>query len=291
MGNSEAVRTYLISEVESLEPFDLVLIAPINQPLHVAELTRTEEGALETRIPGRPPILPPLDLTARQALSQLEFKSDDPADASQPWVRAVADAEEAVELLQRIFTEVFEEKPGVKLNIMHGSHRIEHEASQKLAIARERIETVVSDILGRRADQDDDHDYILPIGQVQINVAPRATPNGEIVVRVFAITNVGFEVTPELGLFLARLNFGMMFGRFALDTAHRAIWFDETLLGEEFREEELRFVIRMIATTADDWDDRLKQMFGGVTYQEVQAGLSAEKLPKTKPGEGPGMYL
>jgi hypothetical protein len=116
-------------------------------------------------------------------------------------------------------------------------------------------------------------------------------PDGQVVIRVFTITNVGVQVNPELGLFLARLNFGLMFGRFALDTEHRSIWFDESILGDGFREEELRFVIRMIAETADGWDDRIKQIFGGVTYQEVLAGRSAEALPPIKPGEGTGMYL
>lgn len=291
MANPEAVRTYLISEVESLEPFDLVLVAPVHHPLHVTEVTRTEEGALEARIPGRPPIVPQLDDSVRRALSDLEFTSIDPADSTQPWARGVADGEAAVELLQRIRIEVFGEKPDVKLNVMHGSHRTEHEATQKIAAARIRIETVVSEILGRSAEQDKDGDYLLPIGQVRVTVAPRAMPDGEIVVRVFAITNVGVQVSPELGLFLARLNFGMMLGRFALDTEHHSIWFDETLLSEKFREEELRSVVQMIATTADTWDDRLKQMFGGVTYQEVLAGRSAEALPPTKPGEGVGMYL
>jgi hypothetical protein len=122
-------------------------------------------------------------------------------------------------------------------------------------------------------------------------IAPRATPDAQIVIRVFAITNVDVGVTPDLGLFLARLNFDLMFGRFALDAEHRAIWFDESLLGEHFREEELRFAIRMVSSTADGWDDRLKQMFGGMTYQEALTGPTAQAAPPTKPGKGTGMYL
>ena len=82
-----------------------------------------------------------------------------------------------------------------------------------------------------------------------------------------------------------------MFGRFALDAEHNSIWFDESLLGDQFREEELRFAVQVVASTADEWDDRLKQMFGGATYQEVLAGRSAQSPPPIKPGEGPGMYL
>jgi hypothetical protein len=291
MTKPDAARNFLLSEVEGLEPFDMILVAPAERPLRVAEVTRTEGGGLEVRMPGRPPIVPQLEPAVVRALNELEFASEDPGDPTKPWARSVEDAESAVELLQKVRVEVFGEKPDVNINIMHGSHRAEHEATQKLAHARARIESIVSDLLGRTAEKDQDGDYLLPIGQVHVTVAPRAMPDGVVVIRIFAITNVNVDVTPELGLFLARLNFGLMFGRFALDAEHRSIWFDETLLGEEFREEEFRFVVRMIASTADNWDDQLKQMFGGVTYQEVLAGRSVDALPPIKPGEGTGMYL
>ena len=49
----------------------------------------------------------------------------------------------------------------------------------------------------------------------------------------------------------------------------------------------------MVASIADEWDDRLKQMFGGATYQEVLAEKRIESLSMAKPGEGggPGLYL
>jgi hypothetical protein len=77
-----------------------------------------------------------------------------------------------------------------------------------------------------------------------------------------------------------------MFGRFALDVEHRSIWFDETLLGDQFTDEELRFTIDIVASTADQWDDRLKQMFGGSTHQEALARRSASPEQLTKPGQG-----
>jgi hypothetical protein len=148
---------------------------------------------------------------------------------------------------------------------------------------------VVQEVAGRRVEQDRDGDYVLPIRGVHVVVAPRATPGGPVIVRVFAITNTGVAVTPELGLFLARLNFGLMFGRFALDAQHRSIWFDETLLGDQFRDEELRFTLQVVASTADQWDDRLKQMFGGATYQEALAERIQHPEALSKPGQG--LYL
>jgi hypothetical protein len=188
--------------------------------------------------------------------------------------------------VSRVQTEVFQEKPDAPLDVLHGSHRAEHEARRRLSALRERVEKLVTELAGSACEKDEDGDYRLPVGGAHVMVAPRVPPAGPAVVRVFAITNVGVSVTPELGLFLARLNFGLMFGRFALDAEHRSIWFDETLLGDQFTDEELRFTIQVVSSTADHWGDRLKQMFGGASYEEVLAGRTAHPTPPTKPGQG-----
>lgn len=291
MTDPAAARTFLSSEIDALEPFAWVAAAPAGDPLHAVEVTRLENGGLEVRVPGRPPIVPELPMETRSALRERGFQSEDAAEKSQPWKKSVPDADAAVALLQALHVEVFGAKRDASLDIAHGSHKPEHEARLKLARARERIESIVTDILGKEPEQDKDGDYVLPVGDVHVMIAPRAALDGHIVVRVFAICNVAVQVTPELGLFLARLNFGLMFGRFALDAEHRSIWFDESILGEEFREEELRFAIDTVASTADGWDDRFKQMFGGATYQEVLAGRAAEQAPTIKPGQGVGQYL
>lgn len=286
MTDPNLARSFLEAEVESLEPFDFIVVAAAGEPLQGVEVARGERGDLEVRVPGRPRFVSELPVPIRGALRERGFVSEDPADQTKPWIHAVADPKSAVELVQRLLSEVFKQKQNVKLDLAHGSHRAEHEARQKLASARQWIEKVVAEIAGRDVEKDADGDYVLPVNDVHVIVAPRASPAGPVVVRVFAITNVGVNVAPELGLFLARLNFSLMFGRFALDTEHRSIWFDETLLGDNMHEEELRFAIRVVATTADEWDDRLKQMFGGATWQEVLTKRTEHKAPPTKPGEG-----
>jgi hypothetical protein len=291
MANRDAALAYLLDETKELAAFDCIVVTPVGHLLEAIEIVRLEEGGLELRVPGRPAPFPNLTPDQRQALETRGFESEDPENPIEPWAKSAADAPACIDILQDVQANVFDAKPGVRLDITHGSHRLEHEARQKLAIVRERIEPIVETLLGRSAERDADGDYVLPIGQVHVTVAPRAGLDGAVVIRVFAVTNVGINVSPELGLFLARLNFGLMFGRFSLDVEHHSIWFDETLLGEHFREEELRFAIDVVSTTADAWDDRLKQMFGGVTYQEVLAGKAAEEPPTIKPGEGVGMYL
>jgi len=288
MTDPAAARSFLLAEVEGLGPFDLVAVSPSGKPLHVVEVTRNAQNALEVRVPGRPPIVEELPMSVRSALRERGFASEDPADPTRPWVHAVADAEAAVTLAQKVLGEVFGEKPDATFDVIHGSHRAEHEAREKLAVVRERIQKIVTEEYGAAPEQDSDGDYVLPVGDVHVMVAPRAPIGGPVVVRIFAVATVDVTVSPELGLFLARLNFGLMFGRFALDTEHRSIWFDETLLGDHFNDEELRFAIGVVASTADQWDDRLKQMFGGNTYQEVLKNRSGQhkQLPKLKPGQG-----
>lgn len=287
----EVERMFLLDEIEALDAFDCIVVAPAGRQLEALEVVRLEEGGLEARVPGRPAPFPNLTIEQRDQLESRGFENKEPDNVLEPWAKRVADASAAVELLEDVRVGIFGAKPDTRLDIAHGSHRLEHEARQKLTFARGRIEKIVEELLGNAPDRDPDGDFVLPIGQVHVMVAPRAGIDGSVVIRVFAVTNLGINVTAELGLFLARLNFGLMFGRFSLDVEHRSIWFDETLLGEHFREEELRFAVEVVSTTADAWDDRLKQMFGGVTYQEMLSGHAAEARPTTKPGEGVGMYL
>ncbi len=287
-----AARAFLESEIEALEPFDFVAAGPAGNPLHVVEVTRREDLGLEVRVPGRPPLVPQLPPPLKARLEERGFRSEDPDDGKLCWVREVPDPAAGAETALSLLTEVFEEKPEFRLDVAHGNHRAAFEAERKLSRVRERLEKALAGMLGRIPQKDADGDYLLPVRDVHVWVAPRVNPGGPVVVRVFAITNVGVTVGPELGLFLARLNFGLMFGRFALDAEHSSIWFDEALLGEHLDEEEFRFTVEIVANTADEWDDRLKQMFGGATYQEVLAQRGGEHPKPTKPGQGgAGGYL
>lgn len=286
MADVAVVRAFLQAEVEALEPFDFLVVGPAGEPLHIVEVTRREDHQLEVRIPGRPPIVPELPVAVRSALRERGFRSEAADDPTRPWVLQVADADAGVDRVFGVLTEVFEAKRDAPFDVAHGSHKAEVEAHRKLAALRQRVEKLLEAMIGEVPKKDPDGDYLLPVDDVHVFVAPHVVPGGGVVVRIFAVTNVGVTVTPELGLFLARLNFGLVFGRFALDAEHRAIWVDETLLGEHFSDDELRFTVQAVASIADAWDDRLKQMFGGATYQDVLMKRSNHVAPPTKPGHG-----
>jgi len=266
----DEMQRFVESELESLEPFDFVALAPAGRGFHMVEVCRGENHGLEVRVPGRPPFI-----------KALEAK----------------DATEALELARTVIHQVFEEKPDIRYDVIHGSHLAEHEAKQKLAEVRVHLETVITEVMMAPPVQDDDGDYLLALGDVQVVVAPRSMPGGPTLVRIFTVTNVGITATPDLGLLLSRLNFSIAFGRFSIDAERNAVLFDETLLGDPLNQEALRFAINIVSTTADEWDDRLKQMFGGVTYQEVLKQQGHDKGTVGKPGQGEppptahGLYL
>jgi hypothetical protein len=288
---ADITRTYLCAQVDSLAPLEFVAVAPAGNPRQSVQVGRGEEGEFLVTLPGRPEFAPELP---EETLGSLRDRGLVPSDESDPrsaWLCVASDTDAAVDLARSLLADVYGTKPDRSVDVVHGSRKAEVEARKKLAVVRERVEGILGSLLETAPDTDADGDFQLPLGDVRVTVAPRALAQGPVVVRVFAVTNVNVDVTPELGLMLARLNFGLMFGRFALDAAHNAIWFDETLLGEHFSDEELRFAVQVVASTADEWDDRLKQMFGGATYQEVLSAQQPDAEPPVKPGEGPGLYL
>jgi len=197
MTDASVTRAYLESEIEGLEAFGFVRIVPAGQPLQTVEVARFEDGQLEMRVPGRPPMVPELPVPVRTALRERGFTCADASNRVEPWVHPVDDAAAAVDLTLRVLAEVFEHKPDGALDVIHGSRQAEHEAEQKLAEVRERIEPMLTELLEEAPARDGDGDYVLPLGDVHITVAPRAIPGGPLVVRVFAVTNVGVTVTPS----------------------------------------------------------------------------------------------
>ena len=280
---STTTTEFLRGQINALTAFDYIAISANQAPLSPLEVTRTETGGFEVRVPPRHP-LTPIPAAKRSRLVELGFHCDDPSSPLSPWIHAVLDADTAIGVLASTLREIVETELDDAVNIIHGSHRAEHESEVRLEELRARIEPMLTDILGHMPEQDAEGDYVMPLLGVNVIVAPRVVPDAISLVRVLAITNLGVSVGPELGLVLARLNFGMTFGRFVLDAEHEAIWFDETLLGESVTDEQMRFTVKIVAETATRWDGLLKQMFGGMTVADIEEGARRHTAPK--PGTG-----
>jgi len=305
---------FIASQVNALEPLAFVLVGVPRPPFDAVQVLREEDGSCRVELSPRDEATMPYTDEQRAALVQLGFPGAGAgasgADATGPrttesrdavrgaagGLRAVpwpADAEAAASLADRLLSEVFGVDATTPVDVRHGSEREARLAEARVAGMRACIEPVLAKLSGgQAAAQDDDGDYVLDIGHVRVFVAPRALPGPPPpIIRVFAITNAGVNLTSELGLFLARLNFSLMFGRFSIDTDNAAVWFDETLLGEHVTEEELRFTVEMVAATANEWDQKIAGMFGGKTrapetLPPVGAAVAPDGAPTNKPGQG-----
>lgn len=275
-----ARRAFLAAQVAALEPFGFVVVAVPGPPFDAVRIERPEDGLHTLAVLSREPTESFTDEQVA-SLTALGFTT---GEDSWPGPADVPDAAAAAATAERVLGEVFGADTGAALDVRHGSTKEEHVAERKVEEMRTRIEPVIAGLLGHPAPQDSDGDYLVDLGHSRVFIAPRALPGRPPIVRVFAITNGGVNQGGELGMFLARLNFQLMFGRFSVDADHGAVWFDETLLGDHVTDEELQFTIQMVADTANEWDQRIAQLFGGTTRQVSQP--PEEEEPAPKPGQG-----
>jgi hypothetical protein len=240
---------FIPQQAAALDPLDLVVITVMREPPGAIELFREQHGAFKVRSASpKQPFSP----EQGKALARLSLTESEEAWASAP----LPDAASASALVERVLSEVFAADETAGIDLDHGSRRPIVEAQRKLEAIRALISPIIADIIGAAPTVDADGDFVLKLGSVEVFVSPVALPNMLPVVRVFTITNVGLTITPELGLFLARINFTLLFGRFALDTDHCAVWFSETLLGEAFGDDELRFTVAMVGQARVGRSDR-----------------------------------
>jgi hypothetical protein len=280
-----ARRAFVEAQAASLEPLGFVVVGLPRPPFDAIQLRHEEDGTFVVEIASRDTSAPFTDVQAK-ALGELGFVAGEPT-----WTGPVsASAADAVAVVERVLDEVLGVDAASPVDVRHGTMREERAAEAKLAEMRSFIEPVLASILGgTEAPKDGDGDYMVDVLGSRVFVAPRALPGRPPIIRVFAITNAGLNLTPDLGLFLARVNFSLAFGRFSIDTDHRAVWFDETLLGDHVTPDELTFVVNVVAETAAEWDEKIASLFGG-TYREAGAAGQGDAAPPpttpSKPGEG-----
>lgn len=278
-----ARRAFLDAQVANLDPLGFVIVGLPQPPFDAIQARREDDDTFVVEIAGRDETVPFTDEQIA-TLAKLTFTSE-----GETWIAPpVTDPAAAVELVERVLTDVLAVDPATPVDVRHGTLKDERAAEAKLAEMRAFIEPVLEELAGGPVAQDADGDYVLDLLNMRVFVAPRAGVGRPPIIRVFAITNVGLNLTPDLGLFLSRVNFSLAFGRFSIDTDRRAVWFDETLLGDHVTKDELVFVVTVVASTAAEWDDKIASMFGGTFRgdETTPAPAPASDSHATKPGQG-----
>ena len=274
-----ARRAFLHAQLAQLEPLGFVVVGLPEPPFDAIQARRESDETFVVEIASRDASLPFSD-DETKALTEMGFVRERETLVAPP----VTGPDAAADLVERVLTSALGVDAMTPIDIRHGTLRDERAAEEKLAAMRAFIEPVLEEMFGAPPTKDPDGDYVLDVGQLKVFVAPRAVPGRPAIIRVFAITNADLNLSADLGLFLARLNFSLAFGRFSIDIDHRAVWFDETLLGDQVTKDELVFVVNVVAETAAEWDDKIAAMFGGRFREDVPAGASPEA--GAKPGQG-----
>ena len=104
--------------------------------------------------------------------------------------------------------------------------------------------------------------FVVLIGSAvaQIGVSPWGVDNSTITTRSYVVT--GVELSADLMHFLLQENDKMRFGAFGVDREND-IFFEHTIVGASADIEELKASVMAVILTADQYDDKLIERWGG----------------------------
>lgn len=94
----------------------------------------------------------------------------------------------------------------------------------------------------------------------QVGVYPWGEDDATITTRAYVVTDV--ELTPDLLKFLLSENDRMRFGAFGIDS-EQDIFFEHTILGSTVEKDELKSSVMAVIITADAFDDKIVERWGG----------------------------
>jgi len=99
----------------------------------------------------------------------------------------------------------------------------------------------------------------------QVGVSAWGENDVTVTTRAYLVTDV--ELTPDLLLFLLQENDRMRFGAFGIDSEND-IFFEHTILGSMLDQVELQSSVLAVAATADQYDERIIERWGGTRLLE-----------------------
>jgi hypothetical protein len=134
--------------------------------------------------------------------------------------------------------------------------------SEALEVLRESLEADLRELLGT-VKTDADGDFVVRAGSAAVWVRPVDWVDGQTLVRVWSYTNVDVPIDGGLAEFLAEENGKLPFCRFELHQDTRTVALSHTLLGDFLNRAELEEAVGAVAVTADMYDDRIRERFGG----------------------------
>ena len=137
-----------------------------------------------------------------------------------------------------------------------------------------KVQRILADELGS-VEIDRDGDFIVKHESAIVFVSVAAfndKEDSDIVVRCFAPMVTGVPLTPEVFRWVAvegqRFTFGSCYIRPEENSANGWIYFRYSIVGNDLDSNELLSAVYRTAFTANDFDDKLKEQFGGKLFTE-----------------------
>lgn len=143
--------------------------------------------------------------------------------------------------------------------------------SQAQQACYERIAPWVKEVFGAFASEREDVPVFgVMVGSVlaQVGVSPWGTDDATITTRAYLVTDV--ELSPDLLMYLLRENDRMRFGAFGVDP-DGDIFFEHAIVGSSVDKAELKSSVMAVAITADQYDDKIVERWGGQRMLERSA--------------------
>lgn len=127
---------------------------------------------------------------------------------------------------------------------------------------RSKVETYLRDE-GLSYEVKPDGKLMLRKGTTAVTIQPLPWEKHTLV-RVLAPVALNIQnVTPALTQGLLEKNNELLFGKFSLDIANRAVWFEHVLLGDFLDADELLVAVVTVAVTADRFDETVAELARG----------------------------
>ncbi len=141
--------------------------------------------------------------------------------------------------------------------------------SSHLTALREACKRYLANV-GLKFLTDMDDDFVLMFDDdVRVFVMPRELPDGRTIVKIEALCVKGMRIDGDLGIFLAEENAKTLFGKLALYPDRQEVHYEHALLGDFLNQAELELAVQLVALSTDQYDDRIKERWGGKKHGEL----------------------
>ena len=138
------------------------------------------------------------------------------------------------------------------MDFAHDDHRSTFEA----------VRTYVNELFEDAFFEEATGHFYVRYGSTVLEISVEPYGPEEVIVVIMAYCVQGVEVDEQLLLGLLELNHSLPLGAFSL-VGDSDIFFSHTLFGRDLEGQDLLGAIAAVATTSDDYDDRIVARYGG----------------------------